>query len=464
MSSQNGIEVATESFKAPEKAPTWLGLQAPRYTSYPSAQHFHRGVNTDQHAAWLSSIDKNQTISAYVHIPFCRELCWFCGCHTKMTYRDEPIEKYVRVLLDEIALIGGHTAGKGKLKQIHFGGGSPSLLNQSQLMSILYALASAFEFSPPGELAIELDPRTTSEEKIAFYGSLGFTRVSMGIQDFDPKVQKAVNRIQSFEMVAGLMQHLHDAGIHQINTDLIYGLPYQTIASFELTLKQTLSLAPSRIALFSYAHVPHMKKHQRLIDESTLPDDSAKLLLYRMATDFLLANGYVAIGIDHFARADDSLAVAASSHCMRRNFQGYVTDTTDILLGFGTSAISQFPAGYTQNYSATHEYSKRIEAEELATCRGWKAGAEDSFRKEIIDTLMCYMEADIGQIAARHGLNANICVRELQLLKDHAYSDIAHTQGNLVQIATPYRMASRAVAAVFDQYQLPDSARYSRVS
>jgi oxygen-independent coproporphyrinogen-3 oxidase len=381
-----------------------------------------------------------------------------------MTYRDEPIEKYVRVLLDEIALIGGHAAGKGKLKQIHLGGGSPSLLNQSQLMSILYALAAAFEFSPPGELAIELDPRTTSEEKIAFYGSLGFTRVSMGIQDFDPKVQKAVNRIQSFEMVAGLMQHLHDAGIHQINTDLIYGLPYQTIASFEHTLKQTLSLAPSRIALFSYAHVPHMKKHQRLIDESTLPDDSAKLLLYRMATDFLLANGYVAIGIDHFARADDSLAVAASSHRMRRNFQGYVTDTTDILLGFGTSAISQFPAGYTQNYSATHEYSKHIEAEELATCRGWKAGAEDSFRKEIIDTLMCYMEADIGQIAERHGLDANICVRELQLLQECAYSDIVHTQGNLVQIATPYRMASRAVAAVFDQYQLPDSARYSRVS
>jgi oxygen-independent coproporphyrinogen-3 oxidase len=464
VSSQNGIETATESFEAPEKAPTWLGLQAPRYTSYPSAQHFHRDVNTDQHATWLASMEKDQTISAYVHIPFCRELCWFCGCHTKMTYRDEPIEKYVRVLLDEIALIGGHAAGKGKLKQIHLGGGSPSLLNQSQLMSILYALAAAFEFSPPGELAIELDPRTTSEEKIAFYGSLGFTRVSMGIQDFDPKVQKAVNRIQSFEMVAGLMQHLHDAGIHQINTDLIYGLPYQTIASFEHTLKQTLSLAPSRIALFSYAHVPHMKKHQRLIDESTLPDDSAKLLLYRMATDFLLANGYVAIGIDHFARADDSLAVAASSHRMRRNFQGYVTDTTDILLGFGTSAISQFPAGYTQNYSATHEYSKHIEAEELATCRGWKAGAEDSFRKEIIDTLMCYMEADIGQIAERHGLDANICVRELQLLQECAYSDIVHTQGNLVQIATPYRMASRAVAAVFDQYQLPDSARYSRVS
>jgi len=456
--------VAITSPNVPEKPPAWLGLQAPRYTSYPSAQHFHSGVNADQHSAWLASIEKDQTISAYVHIPFCRELCWFCGCHTKMTYRDEPIEKYVRVLLDEIALIGQRAARKGKLKQIHFGGGSPSLLNESQLMSILYALASAFEFAPPGELAIELDPRTTSEEKIAFYGSLGFTRVSMGIQDFDPKVQKAVNRIQSFEMVAGLMEYLHDAGIHQINTDLIYGLPYQTIASFELTLKQTLSLAPSRIALFSYAHVPHMKKHQRLIDEHALPDDRTKLMLYRMATEFLLANGYVAIGIDHFAREDDSLAVAANSHRMRRNFQGYVTDTTDILLGFGTSAISQFPGGYTQNYSATHEYSKRIEARQLATCRGWKTSAQDSFRKEIIDTLMCYMEADIGQIAARHGHDANICEREMKLLQDSAYADIARTQGHFVQIATPYRMASRAVAAVFDQYQLPEAARYSRVS
>lgn len=456
--------LAAPSFETSEKPPAWVGLQAPRYTSYPSAQHFHAGVNADLHASWLTSIRKDQTVSAYVHIPFCRELCWFCGCHTKMTYRDEPIEKYVRVLLDEIALIGKHAAGKGILKQIHFGGGSPSLLNESQLMSILYALASAFEFAPPGELAIELDPRTTSEEKIAFYGSLGFTRVSMGIQDFDPKVQKAVNRIQSFEMVAGLMKRLHEAGIHQINTDLIYGLPYQTVTSFEHTLKQTLSLTPSRIALFSYAHVPHMKKHQSLIDEHALPDDRTKLTLYRMATEFLLANGYTAIGIDHFARADDSLTVAANSHRMRRNFQGYVTDTTDILLGFGTSAISQFPGGYTQNYSATHEYSKRIEVGQLATCRGWKAGAQDSFRKEIIDTLMCYMEADIGQIAANHGQDANICARELTLLQECAYSDIAHTKGNLVQIATPYRMASRAVAAVFDQYQLPDSAQYSRVS
>ena len=456
--------LAVPSFETSEKPPAWLGLQAPRYPSYPSAQHFHAGVNADLHASWLTSIRKDQTVSAYVHIPFCRELCWFCGCHTKMTYRDEPIEKYVRVLLDEIALIGKHAAGKGILKQIHFGGGSPSLLNESQLMSILYALASAFEFAPPGELAIELDPRTTSEEKIAFYGRLGFTRVSMGIQDFDPKVQKAVNRIQSFEMVAGLMDSLRQEGIHQINTDLIYGLPYQTVTSFEHTLKQTLSLTPSRIALFSYAHVPHMKKHQRLINEHALPDDRTKLTLYRMATEFLLANGYTAIGIDHFARADDSLTVAANSHRMRRNFQGYVTDTTDILLGFGTSAISQFPGGYTQNYSATHEYSKRIEAGQLATCRGWKAGAQDSFRKEIIDTLMCYMEADIGQIAAKHGQDANICARELTLLQECAYSDIAHTKGNLVQIATPYRMASRAVAAVFDQYQLPDSAQYSRVS
>jgi oxygen-independent coproporphyrinogen-3 oxidase len=338
------------------------------------------------------------------------------------------------------------------------------LLNESQLISILYALASAFEFLPPGELAIELDPRTTNAEKIAFYGSVGFNRASMGIQDFDPNVQKAVNRIQSYDMVATLMESLHRAGIHQINTDLIYGLPHQTMKSFEQTLKQTLSLAPSRIALFSYAHVPHMKKHQRLIDESALPSDSVKLKLYRMATEFLLANGYQAIGIDHFARADDSLAIAANNHRMRRNFQGYVTDTTDMLLGFGTSAISQFPGGYTQNYSATHEYSKHIESGALATCRGFKAGAQDGFRKEIIDSLMCYMQADIGEIAARYGQDADICAREMNLLQQSAYADIARTHGNLVEIATPYRMASRAVAAVFDHYQLSDTARYSRVS
>lgn len=446
------------------KAPAWLGMEAPRYTSYPSAHHFHGAVNAAQHADWLVSLGSAQSVSAYFHVPFCRELCWFCGCHTKMTHKDEPIEKYVRVMLEEITLIHQRVVGNGVLKQIHFGGGSPSLLSPAQLGTLLNALHTAFTSRQIEEQAIELDPRTTTQENIEVYGQLGFTRVSIGVQDFDARVQQAVNRIQPYEMVARVVEEVHAAGIHHINTDLIYGLPFQTRGSFEETLRKTVALQPSRIALFSYAHVPHVKKHQRLIDEAALPSDVEKLSLYRMATDFLLAQGYVAIGIDHFARADDSLAIAAQDGELRRNFQGYVVDTTDVLLGMGASAISQFPNGYTQNHSAVHEYSQRIQSGNLATLRGWRAAAEDAFRKQIIDEIMCYMTADIGHIAEQYGYDSAICDVELRRLQDTTYAAFVSVQDRVVTVHTPYRMACRAVAAVFDHYQSAPAGRYSKVS
>lgn len=442
----------------------WLGLEAPRYTSYPSAHHFSPQINESTYRAWLSELKPGNTISVYVHIPFCRELCWFCGCHTKMTHRYEPVAKYVRVLLDEIALIKRFAGGKGKLVNIHFGGGSPSLLEASELMPILYAIANAFDMKPGGEMAIELDPRTTTLENIKLYAALGFNRVSIGIQDFDAKVQQAINRVQPYPLVASVMRGLRDAGLERINCDLIYGLPHQTPDSFRATLEKTIELTPSRIALFSYAHVPHMKKHQRLIDASWLPSDMEKLELYGMARELLEAAGYVIIGIDHFARADDALAIAMRKRTLTRNFQGYVTDATDVLIGVGSSAISQFPQGYAQNSAHAVDYRNLIASGKLPIIRGWEMSEEDRLRKQLVDELMCFMSLDLAEIRKQYRLEENYFEREITELQKPEYRGVAESQHQGIRVTTPHRMAARAVAAVFDQYRNIAAGRYSKVA
>ncbi len=442
----------------------WLGLEAPRYTSYPSAHHFSSTINETTYRGWLSELKPDATISIYVHIPFCRELCWFCGCHTKMTRHYEPVGKYVRVLLDEIALVKQALGGKGRLADIHFGGGSPSLLEPNDLQDILSALASAFTVQPGGELAIELDPRTTTPANIALYAELGFNRVSIGVQDFDPEVQRAVNRIQPYPMVAAVIQQLRKAGLNRINCDLMYGLPHQTPARFRATLEKTVALNPSRIALFSYAHVPHMKKHQQLIDAAALPSDADKLALFALASDVLLANGYTPIGIDHFARPDDTLTLAMRNRALKRNFQGYVSDAADALIGVGSSAISRLPQGYAQNNSGALDYRNMITDGRLPIARGYGLTDEDHLRKQVIDALMCYLSIDLAAIRQQHRLPDNYFDQEINILKQPEYRGIAACDKDSVHLTTPHRMAARVVAAVFDQYRTVAAGRYSRVA
>lgn len=442
----------------------FLEREAPRYTSYPTAHHFHEGVNAATHSQWLDALTADDHVAVYAHIPFCNELCWFCGCHTKMTKRYEPIAAYVQVLLKEIAQLKQHTGGRGKLTQIHFGGGSPSLLEGDDLVAILDAIASTFEFMPPGELAIELDPRTTTPENIALYASLGFNRVSIGIQDFDPTVQAAINRIQPFSMVSGVMRDLRAHGIDALNCDLIYGLPHQTPDRFHDTLIQTLSLEPSRIALFSYAHLPQLKKHQRLIPDETLPTALEKLQLYALACELLDKAGYVAIGIDHYARGDDSLAIAMKDRSMKRNFQGYVTEIPAALIGVGCSSISQFAGGYVQNFASTPHYRERITRGELATARGVAFTGDDLARKQVIDEVMCFMTADLAAIATAHGLPADYFAREAALIDSPHYAPLARVVDGHVEITTPYRMAARVIASLFDAHARPAVRPYSKVA
>ncbi|MEI7494178.1 MAG: oxygen-independent coproporphyrinogen III oxidase [Alphaproteobacteria bacterium] len=443
---------------------SWLGLEAPRYTSYPSAHHFSAEFDSIHHEEWLGEIGRDTSISVYFHIPFCRDLCSFCGCHTKITKHYDPIAAYVQTMLKEIELLRCRVGSKGKLVNIHFGGGSPNLLNSEDLRSILYAINSVFELSMSNEMAIEIDPRTTTVEKILLYEELGFTRVSLGIQDFDPIVQQTINRIQPYHMVASLMSKFREVGIQQINCDLIYGLPHQTPERFRDTLIKTVALDPARIALFSYAHMPELKKHQRIIDMSWLPTDSEKLTLYVMASKILEENGYTSIGIDHFSKIDDTLASAQRDFTLKRNFQGYTTDSAEILVGIGNSAISQFPKGYVQNSQHSVMYRNLIENNRLPSVRGWHFKNNDHVHKRVIDELMCFMYVNLEVVCNAYKLDISYFQLELEKLRKEPYQEIVKIDGQIISINTSYRMAARVVASVFDQYKHAAAGRYSKVA
>jgi len=441
----------------------WLELEAPRYTSYPSAHHFAAQTHEGHYRQWLENIGHHKAVSVYIHIPFCRELCWFCGCHTKITRRYKPIYDYIQAMFQEIKMLQHFIKGKGTLVNIYFGGGSPNLLEDSDLRSILTNVSSIFKIVTLRESSIELDPRTTSPEKIALYSSLGFNRVSIGVQDFDPKVQLAINRFQPYSLVEKVVKNLREAGIDQINCDLIYGLPHQNLENFRHTLEKTISLNPSRIAIFSYAHIPHIKKHQRMIDTTSLPSPIEKLSLYLLAHEFLQDNGYIAIGIDHFAKPSDPLTTAFKNHTLKRNFQGYVSDDTEVLIGMGSSAISHFPEGYVQNSQNMPEYRDLVGNNRLPTIRGWQMSKDDQLQKTVIDELLCFMGVDLEEISQRFAVDPSYFKKELDSLQSLESLGIAKIKGYVVEVVGQYRMTARLVASVFDKYHRTMAGRYSKV-
>jgi len=460
----SGVNSPVPKLSSSPILPNWLGLEAPRYTSYPTAHLFSPQVGSETYSKWLADLSDDAEVSIYIHIPFCKELCWFCGCHTKITNHYAPIARYVGVLQQEIALIKKLKGTKGRFSNIHFGGGSPSILSGEDLTAIMTAVASLFPEKPTGEVAIELDPRTTTPENIKLYADLGFNRVSLGIQDFDEKVQVSINRVQPYEMVAEVLRNLRASGLNQINFDLIYGLPLQTLAGFTETLQKTLALNPTRLALFSYAHVPSVKKHQTLIDASTLPSDAQKLEVYEAASKILESSGYVPIGIDHFAKADDQLAIATKNKTLRRNFQGYVTDQTDTMIGIGVSAISQFPQGYAQATTNSLDYRSAIEKGNLPIVRGYEFKGEDKIRKAIIDELMCFLSVDLREISNRFNLPENHFASQLAELKKPEYQEIVAVSGAKISVSSKHKMAARVVSSLFDEYKIKASGRYSKVS
>ncbi len=433
----------------------------PRYTSYPTAPHFHDGVDAAVYSGWLKDIPRDTPLSLYAHVPYCDTLCWFCGCHTKITARYEPIAAYLDLLLKEIDLIADITGEGRPVSHIHWGGGSPTILTPDDVKRLAGRFTSHFELTEGAEFALEIDPRGVKPELVEAIAESGFNRASLGIQDVNQKVQEAINRVQTDEENKTLIELLRKNGITRVNLDLMYGLPFQTEAHVRTTVKTILDLEPSRIALFGYAHVPWMKTHMKMIKDETLPGPVERLNQSLAAADELMKAGFVRIGLDHFAREDDPLAIAAMSGTLARNFQGYTTDSASTLIGFGASAIGSLPQGYVQNNPAIHDYRKSVEASIPATAKGVALDADDRMRRELINELMCHMEVDVEVVLNKHKMPVETLDIELASLSEFERDGLMTQTGRHIKLTETGRTFMRPVCATFDAYLGKGKGRHS---
>lgn len=442
------------------------GARVPRYTSYPTAPHFGPAVGPEQLRAWLGRLSAGTAASIYLHVPFCESMCWYCGCHTKVVARYQPVAEYLEQLRREIDLVADAIPGRLKVGHLHWGGGTPNMVAPADFSAVMDAIRARFDFAPGAEMAVEIDPRTLSPAHVAAMAASGVTRASLGVQDFDAVIQASINRVQPFEQTREAVERLRAAGVKAINLDLMYGLPAQTEAHCRHSAELALSLAPDRLAVFGYAHVPWMKTHQRMIDEAALPDALARWRQFAVISETLVAGGQQAIGLDHFARADDEMAVAQRAGRLRRNFQGYTTDPSEVLLGFGASAIGALPEGYVQNSPDYHKYEAAIAAGRPATARGLELTAEDRLRRDLIERLMCDLAVDLEQVAARHGVAPDHFDADLAGLAGLAADGLVAVAGRRVTVPESARPLVRLAAAAFDPYLVPSqesgAAKHSR--
>jgi oxygen-independent coproporphyrinogen-3 oxidase len=434
----------------------------PRYTSYPTAPHFHEGVGSGTYASWLGELDASQPLSLYIHIPFCDTLCWFCGCHTTVVSRPEPVDHYLEQLHREIDLVAASTAGPREVVHVHLGGGSPTMLKPGQIEALFARLRARFAFRDDVEIAVEVDPRGFTAESAAALAAAGLTRVSIGVQDLDPKVQHAVNRIQPYETTRETVELLRGHGVRGLNIDLMYGLPHQTVDGTVDTVSRILALAPDRVALFGYAHVPWMKKHQRLIPEDALPGTDARWRQFDAATATLVEAGYDQIGLDHFARPGDAMAEAHAAGTLRRNFQGYTVDPAGALLGMGVSAIGGLPQGIVQNVKHVRDYKAALDAGRLPSEKGVALDAEDRLRSAVIERLMCDLTVDAGAIAVRHGFAPDVFDGALDSLGEMVTDGVLTIDGTRVTVPDHARPLVRSVAAAFDTYLQHGAGRHAK--
>lgn len=432
----------------------------PRYTSYPTAPHFHAGITPQIYARWLGEVPANATISLYLHIPYCDRLCWFCGCHTKHTLRYEPVASYLVALYAEIDWVSEQLGGRGLVTAIHLGGGSPTMLSAVDMAVLKTRLAERFTLSPTAEISIEIDPNDLGEDRFDAMAAFGLTRASVGVQDFDERVQRAINRLQSFEQTKHVIDAVRARGVHSVNVDVLYGLPYQTMTSIEATIAQVLSLQPDRTALFGYAHVPWMKKHQQMIPDAALPDVQARFAQSQLAARLLNAGGLESIGFDHFARPTDSLARAAAAGRLRRNFQGYTDDRADILIGLGASAIGQLPQGYVQNITPTGEYQKAVLAGSGATVRGFALTPTDRLHGAAIEALLCGFTLRRDDMAP-YGSAGMALYEFAEAMAAEDADDMLRADADSFTVTERGRPFIRAIAARFDSYLGGGTARHS---
>ncbi len=438
-----------------------FSARVPRYTSYPTAPHFQPGMSDCLYRQWLAALPADAPLSLYIHIPFCDTLCWFCACHTTVVNNYAPVRDYCDLLLREIALVAAALPRRHRICHIHWGGGSPTLLADADMRRLDAAIRTHFDVTGTAEVAVEIDPRGFDAAHAATLAACGVTRASIGLQDCDPKVQKAINRIQPDEDLGRTTYLLRERGIANLNLDLVYGLPYQTPDSFARNLDLALWLDPQRIAIFGYAHVPSFKKHQALIPQSALPDVELRLRLAQQAEQTLCASGYDAIGLDHFAHPGDSLALAARAGTLRRNFQGYTSDTAAALIGVGASAIGALPQGYVQNAPAVPAYRGLLESGRLAAAKGIALSDEDRLRRHVIEQIMCFLQVDLGACCARFGRRRDALDWALARLQPLQACGAISLADRLVTINPGQRPAARLACAQFDAYLQDSPARHA---
>jgi oxygen-independent coproporphyrinogen-3 oxidase len=444
-------------------------VSGPRYTSYPTADRFVEAFGADTYCSWLRKrlvAGQPHPLSLYVHVPFCESICYYCACNKVITKDHGRSARYVKYLARELALTAELLEGARHVVQMHWGGGTPNFLNREEMTALVDAIRANFRLDPKGEYSIELDPRRVREETVPRLAALGFNRLSLGVQDFDPVVQKAVNRIQSEEQTLAVMQAARAAGFRSINVDLIYGLPKQHVISFNRTLETVIRAAPDRIALYNYAHLPTVFKPQRRIAEADLPAPEAKLQLLALAIRRLTDAGYVYIGMDHFARPEDDLAVAQRQGRLQRNFQGYSTHADTDLLGFGISAISQVGPTYSQNVKTLEEYYDRLDHGTLPVARGIELTADDLVRRALIQCLMCHFEVPIESLEVAHLIDFHTYFeREIEDLAPFREAGLLTLDRHWLTVTPRGRYFIRNICMVFDRYlrEGRERARYSKV-
>ena len=436
-----------------------LGLfdaKVPRYTSYPTAPHFSADISASDVRKWITEIPRNTQITLYIHIPFCRRLCWFCACRTQGLPNLSPLAGYIERLGKELALIKLSLPKGVSLGHLHLGGGTPTILNAGQIKSLMAHVFDTLPLSHNAEISVEIDPTELDSERVNALAAIGMTRASIGIQDFDPDIQATIGRLQGFDTTKRAVDLLRSAGVHSLNTDLVYGLPMQTTHRFSETLQKLLSLTPDRIALFGYAHVPWMARRQKMIDQTTLPNPKARLRLFQMAQHIFNADKYHSIGIDHFALPNDSMTLASQTGMLFRNFQGYTTDPSKVLIGVGASAISKFPQGYAQNAPATAEYGKLIETGDLATVRGHALTDHDRLNSDIIAALLCQFQVRVSDICDNHDIHPTALIERFEQMNARFENLLSVTETGLI-IPHEARPLARMIAREFDTYSLSDT-------
>ncbi|MDU8911829.1 oxygen-independent coproporphyrinogen III oxidase [Aestuariicoccus sp. MJ-SS9] len=442
-----------------------LGLfdaKVPRYTSYPTAPHFAGGVGSAQFVEWIEAIPEHSDISLYLHVPFCRRLCWFCACRTQGTATGAPVAAYVETLQAELALLRAHLPRGVRLSRLHWGGGTPTLLTPDLIRALTASVREVADFAENAEFSVEIDPNEVDEARLDALVEGGLNRASIGVQDFNDAIQQVIGRIQGFDITRRTVDMIRERGVPSLNADILFGLPDQSRARITETVQKLLSLAPDRVALYGYAHVPWMAKRQQLIPSDALPTPEERLALFETARRLFVWDGYAEIGIDHFATQSDGLTIAQKTGRLRRNFQGYTDDTASVLIGLGASSISRFPQGYAQNAPATSAYTKAVREGRFAVSRGHVFTGEDKLRARLIEALMCDFRIRSDEICSTFGIGREALQAMFRKASSEFENLLEVTEDGLF-VPREARPLTRMIARSFDAYDLSRAGHSSAI-